>query len=84
MITGKEIQINLAGSDIFMRQPKVTVVGETNFHNLYGYGYIGNTLGTTGSDLIIKGQVSFKSEYSDKYTITNDTSYKGTLFGRAN
>ncbi|MGI0022514.1 MAG: hypothetical protein ACRD9Q_06605 [Nitrososphaeraceae archaeon] len=78
-ITGKEIQINLADPDIFLREPTVTANGETKFHNLYALGDIGKKLQVSSENLIIEGQVAFKNKYSDEFTVANDTSFKGNL-----
>jgi hypothetical protein len=79
IIVGKEIQINLAKSNILLRQPTVVSNGIINFINFYSYGELNNRLRTLGQDLQIEGRVSFNSIYSDNFTITRGTWLEGKL-----
>ena len=78
-ITGKEVEINLSKSNVVMRQPKVTSNGIINFGNFYGYHELYRKIRVLGQDLIIEGQVTFNSEYSDKFTITRGLSFEGNI-----
>jgi hypothetical protein len=78
-ISGKEVQINLAKSNVLLRQPTVISKGIIDFDNFYGYGELNNKIRVLGQDLRIEGKLTFNNEYSDKFTIIRGTSLEGNL-----
>jgi hypothetical protein len=78
-IIGKEVNINLSKSNVIARQPRVTSNGIINFENFYGYHELYKKIRVLGQDLKIEGQVTFNSEYSDKFTITHGLSFEGNI-----
>jgi hypothetical protein len=78
-IIGKEVEINLSKSNVSVRQPRVTSNGIISFGNFYGYQELYHKIRVLGQDLIIEGQVTFNSVYSDKVTITRGLSFEGNI-----
>jgi len=78
-INGKEIQINLAKSNISLRQPTVTSIGNILFESFYGFGELAKSIRVLGQGLQIEGIVTFKIEYGDVFTVTHGFSFSGEL-----
>ena len=78
-ISGKEIQINLAKSNVLLREPTVASNGIINFDNFYGYGEMNDKIRVLGKDLRIDGKVTFNITYSGIFTITRGFSLEGNL-----
>jgi len=78
IITGKEIQINLPESTMFIRQPNVMINGLIKFEDFIGYRNLGS-LRVLNEDIQFVGNVTWKTKFSDEFNLVLNPSFRGEI-----